>query len=713
MAAVRGFSLTAALSQLTISGAMTAMSAAVGLLFAPLRLATTLFTGMGSAISLLASGAVGALGTAFTALGATIAFAFRALFGIISVVATIGVAMVTLGDKTTIATNTTVTYKDVALAAWNQIASGFGSLVKYVTNLWPSIGDGAKAAFGDADGAFLRFAKSAAYGLDFLRAAFFAAYDTIIEKWRSFPAALVDLIIQAVKKAYQAVVEFMGKVYDFLKDAFMKIISLDFSGIGSGGLDLQVEGAAARVGETWNQALERRLAESTAFRDGLTKTLDEAQKISTERIAKERAELEALNKAREAYKTEGPDKTKLGSDDKMGRKGFADYLKELQREQQLGLAVGDAYKVLNEQINISNKLRRELTDAEKSQIEVAVQANAQLERKRALLQEIQGPGLEYGLQTQALTQLFNEGHISLDQFNQKFYQLRENFLNGLPEATTFADGFAIQIEKMQMATRNGFGQMGTEVAKIFGPGGTLINGIGDAVAQSIVFGKSFKEQIRSIAQSILSQLIGSLVKMGLNMVMNAALGNSLMAASGATTAATMGVITAAATPAAAAVSLATGGANAGAAGTGISSIFALLASLAGSVLGGGKGFSEGGYTGSVSAKDIAGVVHGQEFVINANATRRHRSLLEAINAGKDPMAPIVNAAQPASVNVAITNEIPDAAFEVRPLGESEIEIIAKRIVRQEAAEIVANDLRNPNSRTSRSLSASTYAGRRR
>jgi tetrahydromethanopterin S-methyltransferase subunit G len=47
----------------------------------------------------------------------------------------------------------------------------------------------------------------------------------------------------------------------------------------------------------------------------------------------------------------------------------------------------------------------------------------------------------------------------------------------------------------------------------------------------------------------------------------------------------------------------------------------------------GGGFAAGGYTGDVDTGDVAGVVHGKEFVVNAAATSRHRGLLEAINRG--------------------------------------------------------------------------------
>lgn len=45
------------------------------------------------------------------------------------------------------------------------------------------------------------------------------------------------------------------------------------------------------------------------------------------------------------------------------------------------------------------------------------------------------------------------------------------------------------------------------------------------------------------------------------------------------------------------------------------------------------GFERGGFTGNMGTKEIAGFVHGQEFVVNAQATRRNRDMLEAMNAG--------------------------------------------------------------------------------
>jgi TP901 family phage tail tape measure protein len=47
----------------------------------------------------------------------------------------------------------------------------------------------------------------------------------------------------------------------------------------------------------------------------------------------------------------------------------------------------------------------------------------------------------------------------------------------------------------------------------------------------------------------------------------------------------------------------------------------------------GTGFSTGGFTGNGGLADVAGLVHGREFVVNARATAQNRGLLEAMNRG--------------------------------------------------------------------------------
>jgi len=131
---------------------------------------------------------------------------------------------------------------------------------------------------------------------------------------------------------------------------------------------------------------------------------------------------------------------------------------------------------------------------------------------------------------------------------------------------------------------------GREIADIFFNSlQSVTKGIGDAVAQTIIFGKSFKDTFGNIARNILAQLISSLVQVGVNMVINATIGKKLQAGSVASGVASAAALSAAyATPAALA-SLASFGTNA------IPAQSALISTVAlSNVLSSVKGFEKGG-----------------------------------------------------------------------------------------------------------------------
>lgn len=62
------------------------------------------------------------------------------------------------------------------------------------------------------------------------------------------------------------------------------------------------------------------------------------------------------------------------------------------------------------------------------------------------------------------------------------------------------------------------------------------------------------------------------------------------------------------------------------------------------------GFESGGYTGDVGTKDVAGVVHGQEYVVNAKNTRENRPLLDWINKGNSAESFFKNSSPDVSVD---------------------------------------------------------------
>lgn len=134
----------------------------------------------------------------------------------------------------------------------------------------------------------------------------------------------------------------------------------------------------------------------------------------------------------------------------------------------------------------------------------------------------------------------------------------------------------------------------------------------------------------------------------------------------------------------------------------MATVAAQTASIVGNIKSVADGFYTGGYTGNIGTREVAGVVHGQEYVLNAEATKRvGRGTLDALNNGATLGG--------GGVNVTIQNYGTSKAFEVQQLDANTVRIIA----RDEARNTVATDLQNPNSQISKAASQNLNAPRRR
>ncbi|MDC5618163.1 hypothetical protein OIN82_14165 [Acinetobacter baumannii] len=116
------------------------------------------------------------------------------------------------------------------------------------------------------------------------------------------------------------------------------------------------------------------------------------------------------------------------------------------------------------------------------------------------------------------------------------------------------------------------------------------------------------------------------------------------------------------------------------------------------------GFATGGYTGNIGTSDIAGVVHGQEYVLNAAATKRIGvDTLNALNSGGSlgnvsGDGPTINVyTLPGQTATATQND--DGSLDIR--------------IQQVAEQTVATQLANPNSRISKTMQQNYNAQRRR
>lgn len=121
-----------------------------------------------------------------------------------------------------------------------------------------------------------------------------------------------------------------------------------------------------------------------------------------------------------------------------------------------------------------------------------------------------------------------------------------------------------------------------------------------------------------------------------------------------------------------------------------------------------SGFQAGGYTGDGATDRPAGVVHGREFVVNAEGTANNRWALEAMNRGDTFVG---------GMKVTINDYGTKKEYKVEQVSRDEVRIIARdaasEVLSRDGPGVVAADMSQPNSRTSKALSSAFQVARNR
>lgn len=416
--------------------------------------------------------------------------------------------------------------------------------------------------------------------------------------------------------------------------------------------------------------------------------------------------------------------------DQKASNALAEINRELEQQSQLLSKIGPQQVIAQQMQQYENDLRQKgivLSQQERAELQTKLQT---LQQQQAINQELnsiysetQGAQLSLQQQAAALNQAFAMGIVTLDQYSNRLVKLGVDMANlklqmGDGTLTDFAVAslgqLVTQYEGVMSGLTDAFGNFFQ----------SFTDGFANSVGRAIVYSEDLGDALGNVAREAVAALISALIKLGIQWAINAALGQSIAATALATqTAASVaaGAATAAAwAPAAAMVSLASFGANSAPAMAGISATTALSEGLA---LASMAGFEQGGYTGNVGTKEIAGVVHGREFVFDAESTKRIGvGNLEAIRNGASYVSSNSSkagsgSATGAALNVTIENYGVSKDFEVQQISETDVRIIARdearNVVQKEAPGVVAAQIRNPNSSVSKSLGQNTQTQRRR
>lgn len=351
------------------------------------------------------------------------------------------------------------------------------------------------------------------------------------------------------------------------------------------------------------------------------------------------------------------------------------------------------------------------------------------------------------LSQQALNIAYREGVITLDQLRSGLLNVAlaqnklDNELTGgnLKSSITQVFGGLIPLFTVMGTTGHQVFQNLLKDATQFLS--TLEQGVARGIGQWAAYGGSISKALLDVGRQAVAGLISSLIELGLQWLIQQAIMRAFPGLYAALTAADAARKTAQTTasivsigavavaegtaiaalmgPAwalAEAVSIASFGGADAAAVTGIAAV------IAAGAIGKGVGLlslaSGGMVTGPSGIDKVPAWLTRGEFVVNAAATSQNQALLESINSGatatRSNSAPVSVGGTQMQISV-----VHDGATSigVQQIDERTVRIIAKQesraAVNQYAPSVIASDLRDPNSRTSKAVNLNVVAPRRR
>ena len=218
--------------------------------------------------------------------------------------------------------------------------------------------------------------------------------------------------------------------------------------------------------------------------------------------------------------------------------------------------------------------------------------------------------LETNAQAAQLRMVMGDGTWA-DVFNNALYSVVENYQGALPAMTEAFGNFFVSLEE----------------------------GFANSIGRAIVYSEDLGTALQNVAKSAIADLISALVKMGIQTAITSAMQTEAttvaLATQTAESLAAASLVANAWAPAASMTSLASFGANSAPASAGLLATSGLAQSLANV-----PGYQLGGYTGNVGTSQVAGVVHGREYVFDAPSVQRIGvGNLEAIRNGTTSGAP--------------------------------------------------------------------------
>jgi len=414
----------------------------------------------------------------------------------LALAATIGL-LSQFSTEVRLSAESSATLRDVAVAAWEEIQSAASSLLTFLRENFGQVGEFIARQFEGLNvsiSGVLRFLASAA---DTVIGIWLGVVKATIAAFNVLPGAFRDIFTRSMNAAIGAVESGINGIVGALNT----VLSLTGRTVGEVSLN-RLEEAAAGGSRNLGEAVREGFLEgfnANLVQGTLSRVLDRAETVAQERLRREQAERDALARATAGLDAPGtiakPPEAEAGKAGRSGKQAitFAEILRDLEREGQLLRLNARDRAIANEILNAERTLRRDLTQVELEQITAVLKLNESLNDQAKILEEIRGPQNDLRAQFTALNALYEQGAISLDEYNTKLRQLR---IASLDLEKTIGAGLERGILKLQEEFSN-LGKLAED---------TLVNSFRKAEDALVEFVSKGKLDFKGLVDSILADI---------------------------------------------------------------------------------------------------------------------------------------------------------------------------------------------------------------
>ncbi len=425
---------------------------------------------------------IGLATTAFIALTAAIA---ANPFGAIAIAIAAVIGLLTaFADEISLGEGRLANLQDFGLATFEGLLVGLDNLVVFFQDSFALLSGIFENTFGGLEITFEGVVRAAAQTADSIIGFFQGGAAGIVIAFENIPQSLELIFVSAFNAISNRFTGFLNFIISGISEV------TEFAGLGAieqiEGFELQASSAAVNVGSAISTAIAAGIEGSTAVEDALDGLLARSEEIAQERLA------------REATQAAPTTNTRVPVDDTVTPtsdiSAFNDLAEALRLENELIALNASERQIRQTVIEIEDSLGRSLTQTERQQVEALTLQNQALRTQNEILGEIQGPQQSLVERQEALQILYDQGRISLEQFNVAMRDLNVE-MSALDN--TLSGGLQNGFDRIIQQTND----LGSSVSDI------LVGAFDDATQAVVDFAQTGELNIRDFFGSLTAQLL--------------------------------------------------------------------------------------------------------------------------------------------------------------------------------------------------------------